>query len=249
MSDPVISEVAEGVQTIRIERMDAENRLSAEMCERVADSLAFGESSSRVRVVLLAGMPGMFTAGHDANDLQGFLTAGGMGESVIRLLKTLASFDKPVIAAVDGPSFSLGTILLLLCDYVVASEWSIFSAAQADMGMPPEGATSILAPALMGYHRAFGLLVMGDQFDAQQAMAAGLVNRIVPADAVEREGRQAARSLAVKPPEAVRMHRRLMRGDRLNILQRIDLEATSFADLLRSPAARDALQAYIDASR
>ena len=127
MSDPVISEIAEGVQTIRIERMDAENRLSAEMCERVADSLAFGESSSRVRAVLLAGTPGMFTAGHDANDLQGFLTAGGMGESVIRLLKTIASFDKPVIAAVDGPSFSLGTILLMLCDYVVASEWSIRS--------------------------------------------------------------------------------------------------------------------------
>jgi enoyl-CoA hydratase/carnithine racemase len=249
MSEQVISEIAEGVQTIRIERMDAENRLTAEMCERLADSLAFGESSSRVRAVLLTGTPGMFTTGHDVNDLQGFLTAGGMGESVIRLLKTIASIDKPVIAAVDGPSFSLGTILLILCDYVVASEWSIFSAASAEIGMPPEGAASILAPALMGYHRAFGLLVMGDQFDAQQAMNAGLVNRIVPADAVETAGQEAARILAEKPPEAVRMHRRLMRGDRLNILQRIDLEATSFADLLRSPAARDALQAYIDANR
>ena len=249
MSEQVISEIAEGVQTIRIERMDAENRLTADMCERVADSLAFGESSSRVRAVLLTGAPGMFTAGHDVNDLQGFLTAGGMGESVIRLLKTIASIDKPVIAAVDGTSFSLGTILLILCDYVVASEWSIFSAASAEMGMPPEGAASILAPALMGYHRAFGLLVMGDQLDAQQAMYAGLVNRIVPADAVETAGQEAARVLAEKPPEAVRMHRRLMRGDRLNILQRIDLEATSFADLLRSPAARDALQAYIDANR
>ncbi len=249
MSEQVISEIVAGVQTIRIERMDAENRLTAEMCERVADSLAFGESSSRVRAVLVTGAPGMFTTGHDANDLQGFLTAGGMGESVIRLLKTIASIDKPVIAAVDGPSFGLGTILLILCDYVVASEWSIFSAASAETGMPPEGAASILAPALMGYHRAFGLLVMGDQFDAQQAMAAGLVNKVVPADAVEAAGQEAARVLADKPPEAVRMHRRLMRGDRLNIMQRIDLEATSFADLLRSPAARDALQAYIDANR
>ena len=81
--------------------------------------------------------------------------------------------------------------------------------------MPPEGAASLLAPALMGYHRAFGLLVMGDQFDAHQAMHAGLVNRIVPADAVEAAGQDAARTLAAKPPEAVRMHRRLMRGDRL----------------------------------
>jgi enoyl-CoA hydratase/carnithine racemase len=249
MSEPVVSEIAEGVQAIRIERMDAENRLTADMCERVADSLAFGESSSRVRAVLLRGTPGMFSAGHDANELQGFLTAGGMGESVVRLLKTLASIDKPVIAAVDGPSFGLGTILLLLCDYVVASEWSIFSAAEAEMGMPPEGATSVLAPLLMGYHRAFGLLVMGDQFDAQEAMYAGLVNKVVAADAVEEAGQEAARNLAAMPPEAVRMHRRLMRGDRLGILQRIDQEATSFADLLRSPAARDALQAYIDTNR
>jgi enoyl-CoA hydratase/carnithine racemase len=91
--------------------------------------------------------------------------------------------------------------------------------------------------------------VMGDQLDAQQAMHAGLVNKVVPADAVETAGREAARILADKPPEAVRMHRRLMRGDRLNILQRIDQEASGFADLLRSPAARDALQAYIDANR
>lgn len=249
MTEQVISEIAEGVQTIRIERMEAENRLTADMCERLADSLAFGESSSRVRAVLLTGAPGMFTAGHDANELQGFLTSGGMGESVLRLLKTIASIDKPVIAAVDGPSFGLGTTLLILCDYVVASEWSTFSAAAAEMGMPPEGAASLLAPALMGYHRAFGLLVMGDDFDAQQAMYAGLVNKVVPADAVVTAGQEAARILADKPPEAVRMHRRLMRGDRLKILQRIDLEATSFADLLRSPTARDALQAYIDANR
>ena len=58
MSDHVISEIDDGIQTIRIERMDAENRLTAEICERLADSLSFGESSSRVRAVLLAGTPG-----------------------------------------------------------------------------------------------------------------------------------------------------------------------------------------------
>ena len=249
MSDHVISEIDGGVQTVRIERMDAENRLTADICERLADSLSFGESSSRVRTVLLTGAPGMFVAGHDANELQGFLTSGGVGESALRLLKTLASVDKPVIAAVDGPSFGIGTMLLFLCDYVVASEWSIFSAAAAEMGLPPEGAASLLAPALIGYHRAFGLLVMGEEMDATEALHAGLVNKVVPADAVDAAGREAARVLAGKPPEAVRMHRRLMRGDRLNVLQRIGLEATSFSDLMRSPAARDALQAYIDANR
>ena len=80
-------------------------------------------------------------------------------------------------------------------------------------------------------------------------MHAGLVNKVVAADAVESAGHEAAATLAAKPPEAVRMARRLMRGDRRDIQQRIDLEATSFSDLLHSPAARDALQDYIDKNR
>jgi enoyl-CoA hydratase/carnithine racemase len=249
MNDHVLSAIADGVQTIRFERMDGENRLTAQMCEATADALSFGESSSRVRAVLITGCTGMFTSGHDAEELANFAETSVIGDSVLRLLKTMASIDKPIVAAVDGPAFGIGTTLILHCDYVVASEWAIFSAPVVELGMPPEGAASVLAPALMGYHRAFGLLVMGDQFDAQQALHAGLVNKIVPVDAVESAGLDAARVLAAKPPEAVRMARRLMRGDRRDILARIDLEANSFTDLLRSPAASDALQAYIDAHR
>ncbi len=219
------------------------------MCEATADALTFAESSSRVRAVLLTGTPGMFSAGHDLEDLEAFAESGTMGGSALRLVKTMASCDKPIVAAVDGPSFGFGTTLLILCDYVIAGEWATFALPQAELGLPPEGGTSLLAPFLMGYHRAFGLLVMGDHFDAQQAMHAGLVNKVVPADAVEGAGEDAALILAAKPPEAVRMARRLMRGDRRDIQQRIDLEATSFSDLQHSPAARDALQDYIDANR
>jgi enoyl-CoA hydratase/carnithine racemase len=249
MNDQVSSEIADGVQTIRFDRMDGENRLTSRMCEATSDALSFGESSSRVRAVLLAGGTGIFSAGHDAEELESFAKSGTVGESVLRLLKTMASIDKPIIAAVDGLSFGLGTTMLFHCDYVVASEWAIFAAPVVEIGLPPEGAVSIIAPRLMGHHRAFGMLVMGDQFDAQQAMYAGLVNKVVPADAVEDAGAEAARILASKPPEAVRMARRLMRGERREITQRIDLEANSFSDLLRSPAARDALEAYIDAHR
>jgi enoyl-CoA hydratase/carnithine racemase len=247
--DHVISEVAEGVHTIRIERVETMNRLTLAMCDEIADAIAFAEGSSRVRAVLITGAPGMFCGGHDVDALQSFADSGTVDDSVLRLLKTMATVDKPVIAAVDGPSFGLGTTLLLLCDYVVASEWAIFSLPQAEIGMPPEGGASLLAPAIMGYQRAFGLLVMGDQLDAHQAMNAGLVNKVVSADAVDSAGFEAARILAEKPPEAVRMARRLMRGERRDITQRIDLEATQFSDLQHSPAARDAMQAYIDIHR
>jgi enoyl-CoA hydratase/carnithine racemase len=87
---------------------------------------------------------------------------------------------------------------------------------------------------------------MGEPFDAHRAFQAGIVNRVVPAEEVESAGYAAARALAAKPPEAVRMARRLLRGDPRALLQRIDQEAAGFSELLRSPAARDALQAFLD---
>ena len=246
MNDNVISEVAEWVQTIRFDRIEAENALTASMCEAVADALSFAESSSRIRAILIAGGPGIFTTGHDIGELRAFAERGVAGEGVLRLLKTIATVDKPVVAAVDGLVAGLGTMLLLHCDYVLASEWSVFSASFADLGLPPEAAASLLAPRLMGYHHAFGLMVMGEQFDAPRAMHAGLVNRIVAAGELDAAGHAAAAALAAMPPEAVRLSRRLMRGDRREVVSRIDQEAAGFAELLRSPAARDALNAYLE---
>ena len=153
------------------------------------------------------------------------------------------------MAAVDGPVFGFGTTLLFLCDYVVASEWASFAAPFVDIGLTPDAGASLLAPRMLGYHRAFGLMVMGDHLDARQAFQAGFVNRVVPPEEVEKAGQQAANAIAAKPPEAVRAARRLMRGERREVVQRIDQEAIGFTELLKSPAARDALQAYLNRRR
>lgn len=246
MIDHVISEVADGVQTVRFDRIEAQNALTAAMCEAAADAIAFGESSSRVRAIVITGGPGIFSTGHDRAELASFAAEGAIGGSVVRLLKTLATVDKPLIAAVDGPVFGFGTALLFLCDYVVASEWSSFAAPFADMGLPPEAASSLLAPRILGHQRAFAMIVLGEHFDARRAEQAGLVNRVVPPEEVDGAARAVANALAAKPPEAVRMARRLIRGDRRDVLARIDQEANGFIELLKSPAARDALQAFLD---
>jgi enoyl-CoA hydratase/carnithine racemase len=246
MNDHIAVDVRDGVQTIRLDRLEKSNALTAEMFDLAADAVALAERNTSVRVVLMAGMPGVFTAGHDADDLRRFVEQVKYGDSTIRFLKTFATIDKPVVAAVDGLAVGIGTLLLLHCDFVVASEWSIFSAACADIGMPPEAGASLLAPAILGYHRAFELLVMGEQFDTQRGLQAGLINRVVAPEEVESAALGYARALAAKPPEAVRTARRLMRGDRRDVLTRINQEAASFAELLRSPAAMDALTLFIE---
>jgi enoyl-CoA hydratase/carnithine racemase len=249
MNDHIAVAIADGVQTLRFDRVEKNNAVTSAMYEALADALAFGESSSRVRCFMIAGLPGVFTAGNDIGELKSFAEDGALGESPIRFLKTIATAEKPIVAAVDGMAIGIGTTLLLHCDYVVASEWSTFSTPFADLGVSPEAASSLLAPRLMGYHRAFELLVLGEQFDAQRANQAGLVNRVVAAEDVEVIALAAARSLATKPPEAVRTGRRFLRGDRREVLTRIDQEASAFTDLLQSPAARDALEAFLNRHR
>ena len=249
MNDHIAVDVRDGVQTIRFDRPEKSNAITGEMFDMAADAVSLAERNTSVRAVLLAGMPGVFTAGHDAENLRTYAQNAKFGEAPIRFMKTFATIDKPVVAAVDGLSVGIGTILLLHCDFVVASEWSIFSAPCADLGVPPEGGASLLAPAILGYHRAFELLVLGEQFDTQRGLQSGLINRVVPAEEVDSVAFGYAKALAAKPPEAVRMGRRLMRGDRRDVLTRINQEAASFVDLLRSPAALDALTMFIDRKR
>ena len=249
MTDHIAVTIDQGVQTLRFERPEKSNAITSHMYDLMSDALAFGESSSRVRAVLITGMPGVFTAGNDIGDLRAFADNGELGESPIRFLKMLATFEKPIVAAVDGMAIGVGTTLLFHCDYVVASEWSTFSAPFATLGLVPEAASSLLAPRMIGYHRAFELLVLGEPFDANRAYSAGLVNRVVPAEDVETVGHAAAGALAAKPPEAIRAARRLLRGERQEVVARIDKEATAFSDLLQSVAARDALQAFLDRKR
>src|SRR5665213_991496 len=87
MINHLVTDVADGVQTVRFDRIEAENALTSAMCEAAADAIAFGESSSRVRAILIMGSPGLFTSGHDRNDLADFAAEGAFGQAVIRLSK------------------------------------------------------------------------------------------------------------------------------------------------------------------
>lgn len=230
------------VQTIRFDRPDYMNALTGEMMEAVADALVLGEGDGKIRAFIIAGMPGAFTEGLDMSELEEFSATGTVTPSTIRFMKTLATLDKPLIAAVDGPALGLGTTMLFMCDYVVASEWSLFGVENTGIGLPLDTAASLLGPRLIGHHVAFELLVMGEILDANRAREIGLVNKTVAADAVEDAARDAANLIASRPPEAVRLAKRMMVGDRRDAVTRITNEASSFGTLQRSPHASSALQ-------
>lgn len=245
MSLPISVETKTGVTVIRLDRPETQNALTVEMLTTISDALVLGERDGRNKAFVIVGSPGVFSIGNDLRELIQFADEGRIDDSVARFLKTIATIEKPLIAAVDGLAMGLGAAILFHCDYVVASEWSAFESNCVELGLVPAGATTLLAARLMGHQRAFEYLVLGERFDVERAYQVGLVNRIVPAADVERAALAVALKLASRPAEAAGMTRRIMRGDRRDVLTRIDQEITHIRSRLRSPIARDTLVAYM----
>ncbi len=249
-SDPpehVLVETQGAVQTIRLARPEKKNALTVAMYTRWVEALRAAHADEAIRVVRLIGQPGVFTAG---NDLADFMQAPFDADSpVLQLLRALVHAEKPIVAAVDGPAVGIGTTLLLHCDMVVATERARFQVPFIKLGLVPEGGSSLLMPALAGLQRASEWLMLGEPFDAHAAREAGLVNRVVAADALEAESGALCERLAAQPAEALRLTKAMLRGpQRAATAQVIDAEAAVFMERLRSPEAMAAFGAFLSKS-
>lgn len=248
MTDHVLIERPEahpGVQVIRFNRPEKKNAITRDMYAKMINALTVASTDPAVRATAFLGTDGCFSAGNDMADFLAFAMGGSMGMEVIEFLKVLATATKPVVSGVDGLAIGIGTTIHLHCDLTIASERSVFKTPFVDLALVPEAASSLIAPRIMGHQRAFALLAAGEPLTAGEAVDAGLIWKIVGADAVERETLALAGRLAKKPPEALRIARDLVRGDRSDVLARIDEEAKHFAAQLKSAEARAAFEAFM----
>ncbi len=246
MTDGIDIALSGAVQTLRLTRPEKKNALTTAMYDALSAALEAADGDDAIAVNLLLGAPGIFTAGNDIGDFMRIANEGhGLGASILRFLRALATSDKPLVAGVDGAAIGVGTTLLLHCDHVVASDRSVFATPFVDLGLVPEAASSLIAPRLMGHVRAFELLVMGRQFSAEAACRAGLINRVVAPKELEAAAAEAAAAIAAKPRRALLMARRLMKGEPAEVLAQIDAEAECFAERLASAEARAAFAAFL----
>ena len=240
----VVAATSDHVMTIRMNRAEKKNALTLQMYDALADVLEAAAADDTVLALRIAGVPGAFSAGNDILDFVSFAETGALGEPVVRFLKALASSAKPLVAAVDGLAIGIGTTMLLHCDYVVATPRARFQTPFTDLALVPEAASSLIAPRLMGHQRAFALLAMGERMTAAEAERAGFVNRVVEPDELDAASGDAARTIARKPVAAMAATRALLRGDRTEILARIDAEAMVFRQRLQSDEALAAFAAF-----
>ena len=246
MTTPVIVETRERITRIEFNRPEKRNALSPEMYALIAQAIAAAEGDAQVRAVLIHGQRDCFTSGNDVRD---FLELPrGPGESpAAGFLRAISSAKKPLVAAVGGPAVGVGTTMLLHCDLVYAAPTARLQMPFVPLGLLPEAASSLLLPAMAGYRRAAEMLLLGQPFGAEKALAAGIVTEIVPAEELLERARAAALALAALPPASVQMTKELMkRGLAQAVQERMTEELHLFGERLKSPEAKEALRAFME---
>ena len=171
------------IELNRPERMNAWN---AQFSVDLNAAIREVTENPEVRAVLITGAGRAFSSGADLKE-----AAGQAGDGPVDVHRTLTEryhplitgvrrMPKPVVAAVNGPAAGIGLSLALACDLVVAAESAYFLLAFVNIGLVPDGGSSLLVPSRVGFTRAAELAMLGERLDARKALDWGLINRVWP---------------------------------------------------------------------
>ena len=240
------------VLRVTLARAEKKNALTSTMYERLISAFEEASADAEIGALLLTGSQGVFTAGNDIGDFLAAAMAASAANTVAagpRFIYTLAKFDKPLVAAIEGPAVGIGTTLCFHCDLVYAAPSARFSMPFVNLGLVPEAGSSLLAPLRFGAAKAAEALLLAEPFDAEAALKLGLVNAVVAPEALVEHALAKAAALAAKPREAMLATRRLLRGDPSALLRRMEEELQAFQERLRSPEARAAFLAFMQKAK
>lgn len=208
MTDVLLTSIDEGVATVTLNRPDARNALNRELRKAIWDTMGSLDVDDAVAAVVVTGADPAFCAGLDLKELAsggarlGSAVGAPPAGSVVR--GPIPPMTKPVIGAVNGVAITGGFELALACDFLVASERAAFADTHARVGIMPGWGLTVLLPEAIGYRRARELSATGNFLDSTTALTWGLVNHVVPHDAVVSTAQELAADIASNDPVAVR---------------------------------------------
>jgi enoyl-CoA hydratase/carnithine racemase len=243
MTDLLIDTSA-GVMTFTLNRVSKKNALTQAMYAAMADALQQAQADAQLRALVFQGHETIFSAGNDIGDFL-HAQAATQDSPAFRFLRAISTFPKPIVAAVCGPAVGIGTTMLFHCDLVYAGDNAAFSMPFVNLGLCPEGGSSLLIPQRAGQLLANELLMMGEAFTPATALRAGIVNAVVPTGELLATAEAVARKLAAKPPGAMATTKRLLRqAGEAPLSAHMTEEFARFSALLRGPEAAEAVAAF-----
>lgn len=244
MNDAVLYERDGVIGYVTLNRPDVLNAMDDRLLEGVADALAAAHADVCVKVVVMRGAGRVFCAGGDLNDMprrrdeqEYRATRLAIEQSIAQAVRQL---EKPLIAQIHGAAIGGGCVLAALCDLRIAAAGTKFGLPEVKFGTTASLGGIYMLTRIIGLGRAFELLYLGDSFDAERALAIGLINRVVPAAALARETAAIARAIAANFSAELAL-------TRAAILNGLDLDFQSAARLETEAAMQAHLGGDIEA--
>jgi 2-(1,2-epoxy-1,2-dihydrophenyl)acetyl-CoA isomerase len=198
--------LTDGVATLELNRPDALNAWNEQLALDLLAALRQVADDDTARAVVLTGAGRAFSSGADLKDAGRDFTPDGrpdvykvLTERYHPIMRAIRELGKPVIAAVNGPAVGIGCSLALCCDLIVAAQSTYFLLAFVNIGLVPDGGSSLFVPTRVGMARATELAMLGERLGAEQALEWGLINRVVPDDRLREEVASLAARLAAGP--------------------------------------------------
>jgi len=245
----ILNSTNASVLTITLNRPKRKNAITQAMYAEFARLLMRADIDMSIRCVVIQGDVNAFSSGNDIGDFLREPT-GDDDTPSLRFMRSIATFSKPIIAAVCGPAVGIGTTMLFHCDLVLAGENASFALPFVNLGVCPEAGSSLLGPATFGYQRAAEAFFLGESFSAQKAFELGLVNRVLPPDLTLSAAHELANQISTKPLTALIETKRLLKhSSTAFVLERVEEEGRSFRRMLGEPPAKKAFAAFLDKRR
>ncbi len=243
--------------TIVLDRPKALNAWNRQLGDDLLAALREAAEDDAVRAVRLTGAGRAFSSGADLKDITAMeeeRTPEGHPD-VQRLLREryhpiitlVREMPKPVLAAVNGPAAGIGCSLALAADLVIAAESAYFLLAFVNIGLVPDGGSSLLVPSRVGFARAAEMAMLGERIPAPQALAWGLINRVSPDDAFPADADALLERLAAGPTRAYAGAKRQLNGwiyGRMH--EQLELEAAVQQELAGSEDFAEGVAAFVE---
>ncbi|HEX2480658.1 MAG TPA: enoyl-CoA hydratase-related protein [Methylomirabilota bacterium] len=247
----ILTACADGVATLTLNRPEVRNALNMTMRRDLEVALAQLDEDRDVRVVVVRGAGEHFCAGGDVKLMRDHPMTAAEGQSRVeainRAILALARLRVPTIAMVDGAAAGAGCNLALACDLVVASDRARFGELFARIGLIPDAGGTFFLPRRVGLARAKELVFTADIIDAREAERIGLVNRVVPAAALEAETYALARRIADGPPRVLAAAKALLdRAAGLDLQSALHWEALTQGEMIAAADHREGLRAFFE---
>jgi enoyl-CoA hydratase len=250
--DTLLLSVTDGVAMLTLNRPQALNAITQRMKYELAAALDAIDADDAARVLVITGAgPKAFCAGADIKERSGTDPTPAefyfRQQATHRLFSRIEQFNKPVIAALNGLAYGGGAEIALCADLRIAADTASSGLTEINLGVIPAGGGTQRLPRLVGAAKAKELIFTGARLKAAEALAIGLVNRVVPVDRLAAQSAELAALIAAKPPLAVRFAKQAIdKGLQTDTQTAMAFELYAAAILFDTEDRREGMQAFVE---